>query len=82
MRPIERKIYQKISEKGITRDEILEIIDSTSTSEMKKSFPDDCHFQTDKYFAKVIIDSLTRYKLIKKDGNRYFKTVKDEKKKA
>lgn len=76
MRPIERKIYQKITDKGITFDNVLEIIDSTSKQEMKKSFPDDCLFQTDKYFVKIIIDSLLRYKFIRKEGNKYFKIEK------
>ena len=80
MRPIERKVLQKVTDKGITFDDVLEIIDRTSTQEMKKSFPDDCHFQSDKYFAKGIIDSLLRYKLIRKDGNKYFKFEKKEKK--
>ncbi len=78
MRPIERKIYQKITDKGISFDDVLEIIDSTSKQEMKKSFQDDCLFQTDKYFAKIILDSLLRYKLIRKDGNKYFKIEKKE----
>ena len=83
MRPIERKIYNKINDKGLQIDDVLEIIDRTTTQEMKKSFPDDCHFQSDKYFANTILKSLERYKLIRKDGNRYFRTDKknDEKKK-
>ena len=76
MRPIERKVYQKITDKGIIFDNVLEIIDSTSKQEMKKSFQDDCLFQTDKYFAKIILDSLLRYKLVRKDGNKYFKIEK------
>ncbi len=79
MRAIERKVYQKITDKGITFDNVLEIIDRTSRQEMKKSFPDDCHFQSDKYFAKIILDSLLRYKLIRKDGNKFFKVEKKEK---
>ncbi len=78
MRPIERKIFQKITDKGITRDDILEILDRISKQEMKKSFPDDCHFQSDKYFAKVIIDDLLRSGLVKQENNRIFK--KDAKK--
>ena len=50
MRPIERKILSGITDKGITFDDVLEVIDKTSTTEMKKSFQDDCLFQTDKYF--------------------------------
>ncbi len=80
MRPIEKKVLKKITDKGITFDDVLEIIDRTSTREMKKSFPDDCHFQSDKYFAKIITDSLLRYKLIRKDGDKFFKFEKKEKK--
>ena len=78
MRPIERKVLGKIKEKGITMDDVLEIIDSTSTSEMKKSFQDDCLFQSDKYFAKNIINSLLRSRLIKQEDNKYFKNEKKE----
>ncbi len=76
MRPIERKVFSKIKEKGISMDDVLEIIDSTPTQEMKKSFQDDCLFQSDKYFAKIIINSLLRNKLIKQEGNRFFKNEK------
>jgi len=79
MRPIDRKVLNKIKEKGITMDDVLEIIDSTSTQEMKKSFQDDCLFQSDKYFAKNIINSLLRNRLIKLEGNRYFKNEKKKK---
>jgi len=81
MRPIERKVLGKIKEKGITMDDVLEIIDSTPTSEMKKSFQDDCLFQTDKYFAKTILNSLLRSRLIKQEGNKYFKNEKKEEQK-
>jgi hypothetical protein len=73
MRPIERKILQKLTENGLTFDEIMEIIDKTPRTEMKKSFPDDCHFQSDRYFAKIIIDSLLRNRYIKMDKNKYIK---------
>jgi hypothetical protein len=76
MRPIERKIFSRITDKGITFDDVLEVIDKTSTTEMKKSFQDDCLFQSDKYFAKIILNSLLRYKLIRKDGNKFFKVEK------
>ena len=76
MRPIERKVLSEIKEKGITMDDVLEIIDSTSKREMKKSFQDDCLFQSDKYFAKNIINSLLRSRLIKHEGNKYFKFEK------
>ena len=78
MRPIERKVLNKIKEKGITIYDVLEIIDSTSTQEMKKSFQDDCLFQSDKYFAKNIINSLLRSRLIKQENNKYFKNEKKE----
>ena len=57
-------------------DDVLEIIDSTPTSEMKKSYQDDCLFQSDKYFAKNIINSLLRNRLIKQEGNKFFKNEK------
>ena len=60
----------------MSRDDILEILDRTSKQEMKKSFPDDCHFQTDKYFAKVIMDALLRSGLVKLENNRLFKKEK------
>ena len=76
MRPIERKILSRITDKGITFDDVLEVIDRTSSTEMKKSFQDDCLFQSDKYFAEIILNSLLRYKLIRKDGNKFFKVEK------
>ncbi len=76
MKPIERKILSRITDKGITFDDVLEVIDRTTTTEMKKSFQDDCLFQSDKYFAKIILNSLLRYKLIRKDGNKFFKVEK------
>jgi len=76
MRLIERKVFNKITEKGITMDDVLEILDSTSKHEMNKSFQDDCLFQSDKYFAKTIINSLLRSRLIKQEGNKYFKFEK------
>ncbi len=79
MRPIERKILSRITDKGITFDDVLEVIDKTTTTEMKKSFQDDCLFQSDKYFTKIILDSLLRYKLIRKEGNKFFKVEKKKK---
>ncbi|MCD6181684.1 MAG: hypothetical protein J7K89_04810 [Candidatus Cloacimonetes bacterium] len=73
MRPIERKLLQKIDDKGITMDDVLEFIDRMSQHEMNLSFPDDCLFQSDKYFAKTILDGLRRYRLIRQEGNRYYK---------
>lgn len=81
MRPIESKILQKITDKGVTFDEILEWVDATPTQEMKKSFPDDCHFQTAKYFAKVIVDSLLRQGRLTRDGNRFILPKKEQKEK-
>ncbi len=78
MRPIERKLLSKIKDEGITMDDVLEIIDITPTQEMKKSFQDDCLFQSDKYFAKNIINSLLRSRLIKQEGDRFFKNEKKE----
>ena len=72
MRPIERKIFQQITESGVSFEQVQEWIELTSTPEMKKSFPDDCHFQSSRYFTKIILDSLLRQKLIWKDGNRYY----------
>ncbi|MBN1949425.1 MAG: hypothetical protein JW784_06745 [Candidatus Cloacimonetes bacterium] len=76
MRPIERKVLSQIKENGLTQDQILEIIDRTSTQEMKKSFPDDCLFQSDKYFTRIIIDTLLRLKLIRQENDRFFKAEK------
>jgi len=81
MRPIERKLFKSITEKGITNYDVLEFIDRISPQELKKSFQDDCLFQSDKYFAKVVIDALLRYKLIRKDGNKYYKIEKEKKEK-
>lgn len=78
MRPLERKIFQKLPEANITLENIMELLDSVPRSEKKKSFPDDCHFQSDKYFAKQILQSLLRYKLINKDGNKYSKVKRQK----
>ena len=82
MRPIERKILSKITEKGISFEDVLEILDRTDRQEMKKSFPDDCHFQSDKYFARIILDELLKNRLIKKDGNRFLKVELNKKKES
>jgi len=82
MRNIERKVYEKIKESGSTFDDIWEIVDRFPQQEMKKSYPDECHFHNDKYFTKIIIDALLRYKMIRQDGNKFFKNEKkDEKEK-
>ncbi|OPX28572.1 MAG: hypothetical protein B1H06_02985 [Candidatus Cloacimonas sp. 4484_143] len=79
MRDIDRKVLKKMGEDGITFDGVLEIIDRMSRTELKKSFEDDCLFQTDKYFAKNVIDMLMRYRLIRKEGNKFFKVEKKKK---
>ncbi len=79
MRDIDRKVLKKIGEDGITFDGVLEIIDQMSKTELKKSFEDDCLFQTDKYFAKNVIDMLMRYRVIKKEGNKFIKVEKKKK---
>ena len=76
MRDIDRKVLKKIGDDGITFDGVLEIIDRMSKTELKKSFEDDCLFQTDKYFAKNVINMLLRYRLIKKEGNKFLKVQK------
>ena len=79
MRDIDRKVLKKIGDDGITFDGVLEIIDRMGKSELKKSFEDDCLFQSDKYFAKNVIDMLMRYRLIKKEGNKFIKVEKKKK---
>ncbi len=79
MRDIDRKILQKIGDDGITFDGVMEIIDRMSRSELKKSFEDDCLFQSVKYFARNVIDMLLRYRLIKKEGNKFVKVEKKKK---
>jgi hypothetical protein len=79
MRDVDRKVMKKIGDNGITFDGVLEIIDQMGKSELKKSFEDDCLFQTDKYFAKNVIDMLLRYRLIKKEGNKFIKVEKKKK---
>ncbi len=80
MRPIEKKVLDKIREKGLTLDDIWEIVDSTPPSELKKSYPDDCHFQSNKYFAKSIMDTLLRSGKVVKDGNIIVIPKKEDKK--
>jgi len=76
MRPLEWKIFQKLPVKNISLDNVLELLDGISRTEKKKSFPDDCHFQSDKYFAKQILQALVRYRLLKRDGSKYSKVKK------
>lgn len=81
MRPIEAKILKIIKDKKkLTFDQIEEIIDSTSKQELKKSFPDDCLFQTNRYFANFLIKSLAQKKLIKKENNEFHIIEKETKK--
>lgn len=83
MRPIERKVLSKITDTGITFDGIMEIIDSTPMSELKKSFPDDCLFQSVRNFSKLIVDNMLRSRLIIQEGNKYTKPqLKKENEKA
>lgn len=81
MRPIERKVLRKIKENGISFDGIWEIVDRTNPTELKKSYPDDSHFQSSKYFAKDILNNLLKYRLIKKDGNLFKRIDLENKKK-
>ncbi|MCK9330300.1 MAG: hypothetical protein M0Q94_10540 [Candidatus Cloacimonetes bacterium] len=80
MRPIEKKVLDKIKDKGLSLDDVWEIVDNTPTSELKKSYPDDCHFQSTKYFAKTIWDSLLRSGKVVKDNNKIIIPKKDENK--
>jgi hypothetical protein len=73
MRPIERKVLDKIGDNGLSFDQVEEIIDSTSRSELCKSFPDDSLFQTPRYFAKVITESLLRQKFVIREGSLFKK---------
>lgn len=79
MREIDRKVLKKIGKDGINFDGVLEVIDRMSKAELKKSFEDDCLFQSDKYFAKNVLDMLLRYRLIKRDGNKFLKIEKKQK---
>lgn len=73
MRAMERKVLNAIDKNGITFEQVLEILDRTPTSEMKKSYPDENHFQSDRFFAKLILNTLSRNRLIEKKNNKYFK---------
>ena len=73
MRPIARKLLSKIDDKGMSKDQVLEFFDRMSPSERKQSFPDDCLFQSDKYFAEIVLKELIRTRLIKIEDNKYFK---------
>ena len=82
MRPLERKLLQKISDKGITFDDVLELLDRTGKHEMNKNFQDDCLFQTNKYFAKLMLDEMLKNKIIRKDGHKFYKIEKQKEKSA
>ncbi len=78
MRPIERTILSKIDDKGVTFDRIEEIIDGMTRQELKKSFPDDSIFQSPRYFAKVVLDSLVRRGAIQKQDGKFVKPSKKD----
>lgn len=78
MRPLEKKVLDKITTQGVTFEVIEEIIDATPRPEMKKSYPDDSHFQAPRYFAKLILATLLRMKLVVQDGNLYKKPEKKQ----
>ncbi len=80
MRPIEYRILKALEKSDLTFDGIEEIIDGTTRQELKKSFPDECHFQTSRYFTKIIIENLLRSNRIKRDGSKFVKA--DKKKEA
>ncbi|MCF7918884.1 MAG: hypothetical protein K9N06_03100 [Candidatus Cloacimonetes bacterium] len=76
MRPIARKLYSKIDDKGMSKDQILEFFDRVSPAEKKQSFPDDCLFQSDRYFAETVLKEMLRARVLKQEGDRYFKNEK------
>ena len=73
MRPIERKILGKITEKGFSLDQIEEYIDGMNRREFKKSYPDECLFQKPRYFAEQIFNNLLRSGLVTKGKDRLMK---------
>ena len=81
MRPIARKLLSKIDDKGMSKYQVLEFFDRMSPSERKQSFPDDCLFQSDKYFAETVLKELIRSRLLKMEDNRYFKNEKKKEEK-
>ena len=76
MRPIAGKLYSKIDDKGMTKDQVLEFFDRMSPAEKKKSFPDDCLFQSDRYFAETILKEMLQARVIRQEDGKYFKNVK------
>ena len=81
MRPIERKVFSRISKSGVTFYDVEEVVDGASKSELKKSYPDDCLFQKPRYFAKSILDALYRNRLIEKRDGKFYKIEKKDTKK-
>ena len=81
MRPIARKLLSKIDDKGMSKDQVLQFFDLMSPSERKKSFPDDCLFQSDKYFAETVLKELIRAHVIKVEDKKYFKNEKKKEEK-
>jgi len=79
MRPIARKLYKKIDDKGMSKDQVLEFFDRMSPAERKQSFPDDCLFQSEKYFAETVLKELLRARILKMEDNKYFKNEKKKK---
>ncbi|MCF7912542.1 MAG: hypothetical protein K9M99_08445 [Candidatus Cloacimonetes bacterium] len=76
MRPIARKLYSKIDDKGMSKDQVREFFDRMSPAERKQSFPDDCLFQSEKYFAETVMKELLQSRLVKIEDNKYFKNEK------
>jgi len=81
MRPIARKLLSKIDDKGMSKYQVLEFFDRMSPAERKQSFPDDCLFQSDKYFAETVLKELLQTRVIKLEDNKYFKNEKKKEKK-
>lgn len=77
MRPIERKLLASIGDKGMSFDQVLEFMDKITPHERKQSFPDDCLFQSDRYFAKTLLDGLVRRGLLVQEGPHYQKPKKE-----
>ena len=58
MKPIENKILAAIKKEDLSFEKVQQIIEETNPKELKKSFTDDCLFQSSKYFAKTSLNSL------------------------
>lgn len=81
MRPIARKLLGKLDDKGMSKDQVLEFFDRMTPAERKQSFPDDCLFQSEKYFAETVLKELLRARVIKLEDNKYFKNEKKKEEK-